>query len=68
MAEKKRQHPQGGAVARVCVAATLRGIGQRWGGGSPVGASVWGVGGSGLVGGDNQSRLGGGQIGWATAW
>jgi hypothetical protein len=31
MTEKKRRRPQGGATARVWVAATLRGYGQRWG-------------------------------------
>jgi hypothetical protein len=54
MVEKKRRRPQGGAAARVWVAAGLWGNDQRWGSGSPIGAAAWGV------GGDGQS-LGGGS-------
>jgi hypothetical protein len=42
--------------------AALRGSGQRWGGGSPVGAVACGGGGSGPVGG--AAARGGGAAAW----
>jgi hypothetical protein len=45
------------------VAAALRGSGMSWGGGSPVGATAWVVGGGGPIGGGGQSRLGGDLVG-----